>query len=62
MPQKNLRVGDIVTVFNNAEVPADVVLINIDQKSAFFDTVNLDGETILSERFSAQENVHASEL
>ena len=27
---QDIRVGDLVTVFNNEEVPADIVLINVD--------------------------------
>ena len=61
-PQKELRVGDIVTVFNNDEVPADLLLINVQANSAFFDTVNLDGEAILSERYAADGNVNTGDL
>ena len=51
-PQKDIRVGDIITIFNNQEVPADILLINVHRNSAFFDTVNLDGESVLSEKFA----------
>ena len=50
---QDIRVGDLVTVFNGEEVPADIVLINVEQTSAFFDTVTLDGEPVLSERYAA---------
>lgn len=52
--------GDVVTVFNNEEVPADIVLINVDQSSAFFDTIALDGEPVLAERFAPAENITTS--
>jgi len=42
-------------------VPADIILINTDSGSAFFDTVSLDGETILSERY-AVNNKHVGQL
>ena len=60
--KQEIRVGDIVTVFNNEEVPADIVLINVDSGSAYFDTVMLDGEPVLSERFSFVENVTSVQL
>lgn len=60
--QEDIRVGDLVTVFNNQEVPADLLLINVGQKNAFFDTVNLNGETNLSPKYSISRNVNTSEL
>ena len=40
-----------------------MILINVHANSAFFDTVNLDGEAILSERFSAMgKNIKTSEI
>ena len=43
-------------------MPADVLLINVHADSAFFDTVNLDGEPVLTERFAAGENIKAVDL
>ena len=60
--QQELRVGDIVTVFNNKEIPADLLLINVQANSAFFDTINLDGEAVLTEKFAAQNNVNSADL
>ena len=59
---EDLQLGDIIVVYNNEEVPADVLLINVHANSAFFDTVNLDGEPVLSERFAIGENIKATDL
>ena len=61
-PQKELRVGDIVTVFGNEEVPADIILINCEHHSAFFDTIKLDGEATLTERFAVGANVRSDDI
>lgn len=60
--KKDIRVGDIVTVFNNEEVPADILLVNVGETSAFFDTVSLDGEPVLAERYAATEQVQNNEV
>ena len=51
-PQSDIRQGDLITIFNNQEVPADVLLLSTDGGSAYFSTVSLDGETILTERIA----------
>lgn len=43
-------------------MPADILLISTDGGSAFFDTVSLDGETILTERFASSPNVSSGNL
>ena len=44
-------------------MPADLLLINVETNSAYFDTVNIDGEAVLSERFAAMgRNVCTKEL
>ena len=43
-------------------MPADLLLINVHQKSGFFDTVNLDGEAVLSEKYAVAENVFWADL
>ena len=54
--------GDTVLVYNNEEVPADMILISTYGEQAFFDTVNLDGESVLSEKFTAGKNFTVEEL
>jgi len=39
-----------------------MLLVNVHQHSAFFDTVNLDGEAVLSEKYSFDENVITQDL
>lgn len=46
--KQDIRCGNIVTVFNNEELPADLVIINAHSGQAFFETVILDGEPILN--------------
>ena len=43
-------------------MPADILLINVGQKSAFFDTVNLNGETMLQQKYPICENVSTNEI
>jgi P-type E1-E2 ATPase len=46
---EDLRVGDIIKVKKDQYFPCDVILLNHprDQKTAFIETKNLDGETNL---------------
>ncbi|MCJ1402292.1 hypothetical protein MMC11_005512 [Xylographa trunciseda] len=46
---KNIRVGDIVRLQRNEPVPADLVILHVDgpNKTAFVETIALDGETNL---------------
>ena len=62
IPQRNLRVGDIVTVFNNEEIPADLLMLNAHSGVAFMETVNLDGEAMLSQKYAFEDNVNVSQL
>ena len=45
-----VRVGDIVQVLKDEEIPADLLLCNAPQDVVFVSTMNLDGETNLKER------------
>ncbi|CAK9435324.1 uncharacterized protein LODBEIA_P57110 [Lodderomyces beijingensis] len=46
---KDVRVGDLLRIYNNDEVPADVVILSTsdDDNCCFVETKNLDGETNL---------------
>lgn len=46
----DIRVGDIVKVEKDQEVPADLLLINAPKDIVFVSTMNLDGETNLKDR------------
>ena len=39
-----------------------MLLISVDGNAAFFDTVSLDGEPILAERYSACQNVAVPDI
>ncbi|EJT70612.1 phospholipid-transporting ATPase 1 [Gaeumannomyces tritici R3-111a-1] len=49
---KNLQVGDFVRIYNNDELPADVVILSTSDPEAacYIETKNLDGETNLKFR------------
>ena len=46
-----IKVGDIVTVFNNQELPADLLLLRCPAESALVDTTNIDGEMVVKEKY-----------
>lgn len=50
---KDVRIGDILLNFADEAFPADVLLVRTAGGQAFISTVNLDGETNLKERNSA---------
>ena len=47
----DIKVGDMVTVWNNEEFPADIMLINCPGEAALIDTTNIDGEIIVKEKY-----------
>lgn len=51
---KNVRVGDVVRIHNNDEIPADVILLSTSDVdgACYVETKNLDGETNLKVRQS----------
>lgn len=51
---KNVKVGDIVRIHNNDEIPADVILLSTSDEdgACYLETKNLDGETNLKVRES----------
>ncbi|CCH61915.1 hypothetical protein TBLA_0F03810 [Henningerozyma blattae CBS 6284] len=51
---KNVKVGDIIRIHNNDEIPADVILISTSDSDGgcYVETKNLDGETNLKVRQS----------
>jgi len=53
-----LKVGDIVKLDKDTEFPADVLLLHAanGKDLVFVDTMNLDGETNLKERFIASKD------
>jgi len=46
----NLKVGDIVKVEKDEEVPADLLILSAPSDVVFVSTMNLDGETNLKDR------------
>jgi magnesium-transporting ATPase (P-type) len=59
---EDLKVGDIVRVEKNEEVPADLLLINAPKDIVFVSTMNLDGETNLKDRELAITKLATDEL
>ena len=50
-PWSDIKVGDIVTVWNNAEIPADILLLSCPGELALVDTTNIDGEMLVKEKY-----------
>jgi P-type E1-E2 ATPase len=51
-----LRVGDIVKVIKDQEFPSDILLLYGSREIVYVDTMNLDGETNLKEKFLFSKN------
>ncbi|KAL7272176.1 phospholipid transporting ATPase [Rhizina undulata] len=53
---KNVRVGDFVRIYNDEEIPADVIIISTSDSdgACYVETKNLDGETNLKVRHALQ--------
>ncbi|CAH6719200.1 phospholipid-transporting ATPase Dnf2p [[Candida] jaroonii] len=49
---KNVKVGDLVRIYNNEEIPADVIILSTSEEDngCYVETKNLDGETNLKVR------------
>lgn len=56
LPSKDVKVGDIIRVQENEQIPADIVMISSsDAKGiAFINTMNLDGETNLKDKMASE--------
>ena len=53
----DVKVGEIVRVEKDEEIPADLLLIHAPKDVVFVSTMNLDGETNLKERMMPFPNV-----
>lgn len=51
---KNVKVGDFVRIYNNDELPADIVILSTsdEEGGCYVETKNLDGETNLKPRYA----------
>ena len=47
----DIKVGDMVAVWNNEEFPADIMLVNCPGEAAMIDTTNIDGEIMVKEKY-----------
>lgn len=53
---RNIRVGNIIKVYNNQELPADIILLTSSENHgiAYVETSNIDGESNLKIKMSAK--------
>ncbi|XP_027336782.1 phospholipid-transporting ATPase 1-like [Abrus precatorius] len=58
---KNMQAGDVVKIFADDMIPADMVLLGTSDQSgiAYIQTMNLDGESNLKTRYAKQETASA---
>ena len=47
----DVKVGDLVKVFKDTEFPADLLVVSAPKEVVYVDTMNLDGETNLKEKY-----------
>jgi len=57
VPWKDIRVGDIILLSTNENVPADIVILSTseEENECYVETKNLDGETTLKRRCGRKE-------
>ena len=58
----NIKLGDIVRVEKDEEIPADLLLINSVKDIVFVSTMNLDGETNLKDKELVLDTVTTDKL
>ena len=51
-----------MTVFNDQEVPADLLILNCPGESALVDTTNIDGEMVVKEKFPFEPHYNPEKL
>jgi phospholipid-translocating ATPase len=57
-----VNVGDIVKVSKDTEFPADLLLLNSLKDIVYVDTMNLDGETNLKEKYMFSKDLDINKL
>jgi P-type E1-E2 ATPase len=57
-----VKVGEIVRVDKDEEIPADMLIIHSIKDVVFISTMNLDGETNLKERILAFDNINETNM
>ena len=51
-----------MTVFNDQEVPADLLILSCPGESALVDTTNIDGEMVVKEKFPFEPHYNPKKL
>jgi phospholipid-transporting ATPase len=54
----DVKIGDIVKVIKDEEIPADLLCLSAPKDVVYISTMNLDGETNLKERVLPFDNVN----
>ncbi len=60
--EKQVKVGDIIKIKKDSEFPADLLLLASSKEVVFVDTMNLDGETNLKEKFVFMKDFNTEQI
>ena len=58
----DVKVGDIVLVWNEEELPADLLIINSNSHQAYFDMNRIDGEMVITEKLPVANEIGSGQI
>lgn len=58
----DIRIGDIIKAEKDKEFPSDLLLLGAPKEVVFVDTMNLDGETNLKEKFAFMKDFKQDQI
>ena len=57
-----IKVGDFVTVWNDEEVPADILIISSSNSKAYVDMNRIDGEMVINEKIPISNDIGGGQI